>query len=236
MELPEREYFKIEAVARRWKCSQDDVLHLIETNKLIPSFRFKSIACTKLITDGNKGWTEAAPLVSKGKIVPFRCSGLLIMCNSRQFWAKHYPITTEWEGELDGKMFRAPDDAAPFFKSFHVQVSESWKVIASDLLITLDEVLRFEAEHSTTAATPEPAPQKLSLPPQQKMSKVKFQKYTTDHTEQRRSEGVEDFDIAWELRNQGASFQRIGEIFDPGAPGLNPSAYTHKGKKFLGLK
>lgn len=163
MELPEREYFKIEAVARRWKCSQDDVLHLIETNKLVPSFRFKSVVCTKLISDGKKGWTEAAPLVSNGKIVPFHCSGLLTMCNSRRFWSKHYPITTEWESELAGEMFRAPDNAEPFFKSFQVQVNGSWKVTAADLLITMDEVLLFEAVHSPTAAKPEPA--QMAQPP-----------------------------------------------------------------------
>lgn len=163
MELPEKEYFKIKDVALRWKCSQDDVLHLIENNKLVPVFNFKSVECRKLIPDG-KGWADADPLLFKGKVVPFRVIGLWKMSNIRRFWSKYFPITTEWEGELAGQVFHADDKDAPFFKSFRVQVAESWKVTAADLLITLDEVLRFEAEHTPTSAVPEPAPHAPSTP------------------------------------------------------------------------
>lgn len=96
-----------------------------------------------------------------------------------------------------------------------------------------------EAEHPPTAATPEPAtttPAAKPPKPTKKMTAEEFEKYTADYAEQRRKEGADDFDIAWELhRDEGASFERIGEIFHPNPP-VAKNSYGSRGKRFLALK
>lgn len=102
-------------------------------------------------------------------------------------------------------------------------------------IITRAELQRFlENEHISPPAMLKPATTTPPTKPTKKMTKEEFEKFTSDYTAQRRNDGIEDFEIAWELKNKGASFQRIGQIFHPNPP-IEPNGYTYRGKQFLGL-
>ena len=96
---PDKEYYTVNEVAKRWNCSGTDVLRYIQSYRLLPSFFFSDLEChvgKNCYFLNDRVYAENIECVS-GLFTPYVFSG--------QF--DYYKITSniKWQDNLDNKYF-----------------------------------------------------------------------------------------------------------------------------------
>lgn len=145
MKLPEKEWFTIQEVANRWSCSVDDVLHFIQLLKLNPSFYLECVSCQIRIPNTVFGSFETAYKGSHTGLVS------MLLCKE-DFCTKLLSEKRPLKGDLKGSLLVAgPPVQYVAGRENNCEILlpiNATPITFDDILITREELLRFETEAS----------------------------------------------------------------------------------------
>ncbi len=235
-ELPPPDYFTVSELAEYFtqkygKCTPVTIHRYIFTDLLRPAFCFKSLECIytqeKFIDMCSEDLSAEELNEFEDDLRPASWSGIFTLAEGLTYLleGEGYPMYVAdgvpWKADIKGHVFTNSSNC-------EIIPQESMLVSALDMLITLDEVRRFESECMPKAATPEHATTQTPT--------MGIDETPENYTKRRRAEGAKNTDIAWEVYRETSSLEKVGRIFHPDPPTTEPTTYTHRGKKILGLK
>lgn len=154
MKLPDKEFYTIQEVAKRWDCSENDVLHFIQMLRLLPSFYLEKVRCRVRKPPLDMESLEIAPvrkftgLVSPLLFADGCCDKLL-------------SVQRQWQGDLEESLLVAgaptlyDDDKKETLEV--LSPLELTPITFDDFLITRKELHRFEANALQEAIHPKTA-------------------------------------------------------------------------------
>lgn len=141
MNLPGREWFSVDDLARRWGVTTSDILHYIETYRLCPAFRMKPFECNERVKDANGEWLEwrEATYVCGGGICALPDVRFLTVCD-------YNGIGTDGRINLNGIPLYWPRQPDTWF----MPIKRAVVVTVNDIVILAEEVKRIENEQTET--------------------------------------------------------------------------------------
>jgi len=150
---PDKEYYTVKEVAKRWNCSGVDVLRYIQSYILLPSFLFSDVEChvgENCYLLNKRVYAENIECVS-GLFTPYVFSG--------QF--DYYKITIDniWQGMMDNKYFvngayTLEDLTGKEIGKIYAPI-DSPPITTGDFRITIQELRRFEIAHFNKTFSPD---------------------------------------------------------------------------------
>jgi hypothetical protein len=205
LNLPEKEWYTVQEAAKRWGCSEDDVLHYIGTNKIRPSFILSGAECVL-----------RNPLVRVMQGLESEVGKFSGLASPIDYDWHHRSevIAADWECDLKYALlsYGQPVDMSPevhvdFEYVYWMEVICTYLVHISDILITHTEAKRFE----TLCQDPSDSQQDTMI--EKAQSKITPQ----DCYARLKSEGLDDPQIAKELKNQFTTITlyKIGKLIAP---------------------
>lgn len=150
---PDKAYYTVKEVAKRWNCIGVDVLRYMQSYILLPSFLFSNVEChvgKNCNFQNERVYVENIEFVS-GLFTPYIFSG--------QFDYYKITVNIEWQDTLDNKCFlkgayTLDDLTGNEIGNIYVPI-DTPRISTSDFVITIQELRRFELAHFNKTFSPD---------------------------------------------------------------------------------